>query len=85
MDCVAGSISFYCKVSSESRWDFLRFYIDGSQQDQWSGEQDWIMVSFPVAEGTRTFRWTYSKDESSSDGSDTAWIDDIVFPMASSQ
>jgi glucuronoarabinoxylan endo-1,4-beta-xylanase len=85
MNCVAGDISFYCKVSSESGWDFLRFYIDGSQQDQWSGEQEWTLVSFPVAEGTRTFRWTYSKDESSSDGSDAAWIDDIVFPMASSQ
>jgi len=28
-----------------------------------------------------TFELAYSKDESSSAGSDTAWIDDIVFPV----
>jgi hypothetical protein len=34
-----------------------------------------------VKEGRRTFEWTYSKDDSTSDGDDTAWIDDIVFPI----
>jgi endoglucanase len=33
-----------------------------------------------VDAGARTFKWTYSKDGSSSEGSDAAWIDDIVFP-----
>ena len=80
-DCVSGNISFYCKVSSESRCDYLRFYIDGVKQDEWSGEQDWIQVSFPVTAGTRTFKWTYSKDDSYSEGSDTAWIDEVVFPV----
>jgi hypothetical protein len=80
-DCVSGNISFYCKVSSESHCDYLRFYIDGVKQDQWSGEQDWAQVSFPVTAGTRTFEWTYSKDDSYSGGSDTAWIDEIVFPV----
>ncbi|MHC4540883.1 MAG: DUF4397 domain-containing protein, partial [Planctomycetota bacterium] len=75
-----GEISFYRKVSSEASFDYLRFYIDGEEQDRWSGEEDWTEVSFPVTEGRRTFRWEYSKDGSASDADDTAWIDDIVFP-----
>ncbi|MHC4633291.1 MAG: carbohydrate binding domain-containing protein, partial [Planctomycetota bacterium] len=31
LDCVSGNISFYCKVSSESAFDFLRFSIDGAE------------------------------------------------------
>ena len=30
--------SFYKKVSSESSYDFLKFYIDGQEKDKWSGE-----------------------------------------------
>ena len=81
LDCISSQISFYYKVSSEQHYDYLRFYIDGTQQDQWSGNEDWTQVSFPVKAGRRTFEWTYSKDGSSSNGSDTAWIDDIVFPI----
>ena len=80
-DCIAGDISFYYKVSSESGWDYLKFYIDGTRQDEWSGEEDWEQVSFYVTKGRRTFEWTYSKDGSGSDGDDTAWIDDIIFPV----
>ena len=83
-DCVSGNITFYRKVSSESGCDYLKFYIDGEEQDNWSGEEDWAEESFPVTEGTRTFEWTYSKDSSVAEGDDTAWIDDIVFPANSS-
>jgi glucuronoarabinoxylan endo-1,4-beta-xylanase len=79
-DCTSGEISFFCKVSSESGFDCLYFYIDGVEQGKWSGEQDWVQVSFQVTTGTRTFEWTYSKDSSESGGDDTAWIDDIIFP-----
>jgi len=81
LDCISGEISFYYKVSCERYYDYLRFYIDGTQQDEWSGNEGWTQVSFPVRAGRRTFEWIYSKDESSSNGSDTAWIDDIVLPI----
>jgi glucuronoarabinoxylan endo-1,4-beta-xylanase len=80
MDCASGSISFYRKVSSESGFDCLTFYIDGTEQDSWSGSIDWGEVTFPVTAGRRTFKWVYAKDGSVSDGDDTAWIDDITFP-----
>jgi len=81
LDCVSGNITFCRKVSSKFAWDYLKFYIDGDEKDKWSGEQDWAEVSFPVTAGLRTFEWTYSKDSSVSKGDDTAWIDDIVFPV----
>ena len=57
------------------------FKIDGVEKGSWSGEEGWSEVRFAVNEGTRTFEWTYSKDGSDSAGEDTAWIDDIIFPI----
>ncbi|MBN2129336.1 MAG: C-type lectin domain-containing protein [Sedimentisphaerales bacterium] len=81
LDCVAGDITFWCRVSSESHWDCLRFYINESEKGAWSGDESWSEVSFPVKAGRRTFTWTYSKDESLDSGQDTCWIDDVVFPV----
>ena len=76
----ADDISFYYKVSSESNYDHLRFYIDGNEITSWSGTIDWTQYSSPVSVGTHTFKWAYSKDVSVSNGSDCGWIDYIVFP-----
>jgi len=81
LDCVAGNITFYRKVSCESNFDYLKFDIDGVEKMKWSGEEDWAEVSFPVTAGRRIFKWTYKKDSSVSQNYDTAWIDDIVFPI----
>ncbi len=76
----AGNITFWRKVSSESGYDYLKFFIDNTETGSWSGTQDWAQMTYPVTPGTRVFKWTYSKDTSVSSGSDCAWIDDIVFP-----
>jgi len=81
VECASGDITFYRKVSSELGCDYLKFYIDGIEMVKWSGMEDWDAVTFPVAAGTRTFEWTYSKDSSIARGSDTVWIDEIVFPL----
>ena len=75
-----GELSFYRKISSEAEWDFLRFYIDYEMQEEWSGELDWEMVSFPVSQGLHTLRWVYEKDAYASSGDDCAWVDYIVLP-----
>ncbi|MHC4537779.1 MAG: dockerin type I repeat-containing protein, partial [Planctomycetota bacterium] len=77
-----GDISFHYKVSSESGYDYLQFYIDNQLQGEWAGERDWTLVSYPVTEGAHTFRWTYDKDGSVSNGSDCGWIDYIQFPIS---
>jgi len=76
-----GEITFFRKVSSENGWDYLRFFIDGNQMDQWSGNVSWQQVSYPVSEGVHTFKWQYYKDNMYSSGEDCAWIDYIVFPF----
>jgi len=77
----AGNISFARKVSSESGYDFLKFYIDGDMKGSWSGNQDWAEVNYPVTVGSHTFKWEYSKDGSQISGSDCAWVDFIIFPQ----
>lgn len=76
------SISFYVKTSSESSYDYLKFYIDGEMIEQWSGENDWQYVAIPVMQGEHTFTWSYEKDGSVSSGADAAWVDYIEFPAA---
>jgi hypothetical protein len=78
------NISFARSVSSESGYDFLKFYIDGVEKGSWSGSADWEVVSFPVNAGNHTFKWTYKKDQSATGGQDAAFIDDILFPSGAS-
>ena len=68
------TFSFKWKVSSEPGWDYLRWYLDGTQQNSISGERDWQTVTCSIPEGEHTIKWTYSKDSSSSSGSDCGWV-----------
>ncbi len=77
---VAGDISFWYKVSSESNYDWLEFYDGTTRVQRWSGEAGWSQFIHPVSAGTHTFTWKYDKDWSDSDGTDCAWIDDIIMP-----
>jgi hypothetical protein len=74
------SISFWYKVSSEATWDYLKFYIDNTMKDEWSGEVGWQRAAYAVSAGVHTFKWEYDKDGSISNGSDCGWIDFIVLP-----
>lgn len=76
------NLSFHYKVSSESGWDFLRFYIDGIQQGEWSGDVNWTQFSAPLTAGAHTLTWTYSKDSSSTSGDDKAYLDNIIISSA---
>jgi hypothetical protein len=74
------SISFFRAVSSELNYDFLNFYIDNQLQGQWSGTQNWSRFAYAVTAGVHTFKWEYKKDYVVDDGSDCAWVDNVVFP-----
>ncbi len=76
----AGVISFYNKVSSETDFDYMKFYINGNLQDSWSGVLPWSFQSYAVSAGNNTFKWEYAKDVSVNSGSDCAWLDHITFP-----
>lgn len=76
-----GTVSFWWKVSSESEYDYLRFYIDDSSQSSASGTgSEWTQKTFTVSgAGLHALRWTYSKDGSRDDGSDCGWVDEVVW------
>lgn len=86
VDCLAGNISFFKKVSCEDgssdNWDYLQFEIDGIEKERWDGEVDWSEEIYPVTAGTHTFKWSYIKDVSQSAGEDCAWIDNVILPVA---
>lgn len=72
-----GILRFWWKVSSEQDWDFLQFYIDGNLEAAISGEVGWQQITFDVPGGTHTLEWRYAKDESTSDGADSGWVDQV--------
>jgi M6 family metalloprotease-like protein len=74
-----GNLGFVKKVSSEQGYDYLRFYIDGVQMAQWSGNSNWSYVQYPVTAGVHIFKWSYVKDQGVVSGSDCVWIDNISF------
>ena len=74
------SIAFYYKVSSESGWDKLFFYIDNQEKANWSGTVAWTKAQYYVTAGTHTFTWKYKKDSSQTGGSDCCWIDYVILP-----
>jgi hypothetical protein len=80
-----GSVRFSWKVSSESGYDYLEFYVDDEPVPRaWiSGEVGWTEMADPqvtrLEAGTRTLKWRFVKD--SSDlypvGNNCGWVDDI--------
>jgi len=83
---IDGEIQFQYRGSTEGNYDFLRFYINGAQQGQWSGGfSTWQTISYPVsASNSNVFKWEYTKDGSVNSGDDKVWIDNIVFPAPAS-
>ena len=77
-----GDLSFYYKVSSEGGYDFLKFYINGTEKDKWAGDVDWTMATYTLAAGENILKWEYMKDGSANGGEDCAWVDYIIFPAS---
>ncbi len=75
-----GELSFWRTVSSEANYDFLRFYINGVLQDEWSGDVTWEQEIYNLSAGTHLLEWKYVKDQYVTGGTDNARIDYIVFP-----
>jgi hypothetical protein len=77
-------VSFYWKVSSESSYDKLNFYIGTTLKDNISGNVDWQLKEYEIPEGNHTIKWNYIKDKYVSSGQDCGWLDKIVFTTGDS-
>lgn len=72
-------ISFYVKVSSESKFDKFVFYIDNeAKSGQMSGDVSYRLLEYTIPQGSHTLKWEYKKDSSGQDGEDCAYVDNIV-------
>ena len=83
------SVSFDWKCSCEelgkkrTPYDYLEFSIDSTRAAYIGGETDWTNMTFDVEEGVEhVFRWTYSKDDMTTEGDDCAWVANIVITYA---
>jgi len=73
------SIRFSYKVSSEVNYDYFAFRINDNEILKKSGEITWTRFAAAVKPGLNKFEWIYKKDNSTTNGSDCAWIDMIDF------
>ncbi len=74
-----GTLMFWWKVSCDPFGDSLDLTVDGAPNGSISGEEDWTRVLRPIAAGTHTVRWTYTKDFFFASGADRGWVDQIRF------
>lgn len=73
------TLTFWYRVSSESGFDFFRFYIDSVEQFSASGEVPWTQSATYRLFGASTVAFRYAKDVDTSSGEDAAFVDDISF------
>ncbi len=72
-----GDVGFWYRVSSESGYDYFNFYVDDMREIHASGESGWTYYSTTLSPGTYELKWEYTKDVNTSNGSDTAWVDEL--------
>lgn len=75
-------VGFDWKVSSRST-HFLRFLVDGASQASLSGEADWTRSLHDIATGVHTLRWAYATSTTAPQGSNAAWVDQVVIDRLS--
>jgi len=74
------TISFYYYVSSQSWWDYLRFYIDNVEQQNWSWTVPWTLyTNSSISAWNHIYKWCYIKDWSINTWTDNAYVDYITF------
>lgn len=75
-----GTIDFKYRVSSQSWWDFLRFFINNVEQQSWSWDIPWsTFTKTDVTAWTHVYKWCYIKDWATNSLLDRAFIDYITF------
>ena len=68
-------ISFYIATQGQSGIDAVSFSIDGVVQQQWSGEQEFIYVEFPLSAGKHQLSWQYQTSATPFNEENGAWLD----------
>jgi len=70
------TIEFDMKVSSEYRYDYMRFYLNGVQKVYISGTTNWNHYSYEV-NGPADIKFLYTKDGSVTRGDDCGYVKNL--------
>ena len=75
------TLSFDWKVSSESNYDKLGFYVNGTLQGSAiSGVVDWTHIEYTATENRAyVFEWRYTKDTSVDKNDDCGYVDNVMY------
>lgn len=74
--------SFDFRVSTETNYDQLQFFVNDELRDSWSGEIPWTLYTFDVPGGLTRLEWRYVKDNAINEGLDTVYLDNVDIPLA---
>lgn len=76
-----GVLTYSFTVQSHAENDFLRLLLDGSAQQQWSGQFSQTGLKAVIGDGPHTLRWEFRRgvhpDETAS--LHTCWLDQVAF------
>ena len=86
-DFDAGDVTFYEKVSSETDFDFGRFFLENTERTAAAAQLEvsgnagsFTQRTVAITAGVHCLQWTYTKDSVDPANDDTWYIDDIVVP-----
>jgi Leucine-rich repeat (LRR) protein len=74
-----GLLTFWWKVSSQTNYGFLTFYVDTNEQALITGEVDWQEQVYELSPGLHTLWWSYWKSANTSWGMDAGWVAQVSF------
>jgi M6 family metalloprotease-like protein len=75
-----GTLNFVWRASSELNADYLRFLLDGYEEDKISGATTWLpRTQFIKGDGTHYLTWKYQKNTSGSAYYDCGYLDKVEF------
>ena len=75
-----GQLTYWYAISTEINHD--NFYLPWLGYTSGGAYDNWQPQIINITDGTYTLEWRYQKDASGSDGSDAAWLDEVVWTPA---
>jgi hypothetical protein len=75
-----GTLTYLWQVSS-AEGDYLEFYVDGVRFSRVHGNMwgSWEKKTYSIAAGTRTVKWRYIKNGSTTWGTDAGLVDQVIW------
>lgn len=77
-------VTFRWRVSSETNYDWLEIWVNGTRRDRISGNTAWATRTINLDVGSNVVEWRYTKDGSISSNLDRGFVDQISFLDANS-